>query len=442
MRKILSCVLVMVLLVSGVSLAVTPAASTYPYEKKIPGDADENNELTKDELVNAVLPYMLDEGTFTLDDVGDTSYVYAYWDGKPKTVVDMGDREVTLYRPVERVVTVKPDDTRIIVALGGCDKLAGVDRHMRIDYCICHGASYVYCPDDSPCKHICGGKFEECPDLGRGKNVEVMVSLRPDILFAGLTGGSSAKNLEEKTGVPAISTDPSGHDFDKMCEHIEFMGTVLDKEEEAEELISFCEEKIDKVREITSEIPDDEKPTVYFSTRGYGSGSSWGFTSTTGLYDPLDLAGGINVAKGISGSTVSKEQIIAWNPDIIIIATGYGAHRAGWTDPVESALVDPDFQTMDAIKNHSVYHAIYPYSSGRPQDRNIVAVLYTAKLLHPDKFPDLDVEEEGNEVFERFLGVDGLFSEYARYLQWLREWLDEQKNHETKMRMKIGGDVE
>jgi iron complex transport system substrate-binding protein len=212
-----------------------------------------------------------------------------------------------------------------------------------------------------------------------------------------------------------------------MYEHIEFMETVLDKEEEAKELIAFCKEKIDKVREVTSEIPDDEKPTVYFSTRGYGSGSHWGITSTTGLYDPLDLAGGINVAKGISGSTVSKEQIIAWNPDIIIIATGFGAHQAGWTDPVESALADPDFQTMDAIKNCRVYHAIYPYSYGRPQDRNLVATMHLAKLFHPEEFEDLDVEEEGNEIYEKFLGVDGLFTEYARYLYWLREGLDKQK---------------
>ena len=419
MKKIVSIVLAMVLLASAVSLAITPAAA---YEKKIPGDADENDELTKEELVNAILPYMFGEGTSTLDDMGDASYVYAYWDGKPKTFTDQGDRLITFYRPVERVVSLNADDTRIIVALGKCDKLVGVDRHMRIDYCICHGANYIYCPDDSLCKHICGGKFEESPDLGRGKNLEVIISLRPDVLFASPTGSSSAENLEERTGVPAIGTKPSGHAFDEMYEHIEFMGTVLDKEEEAEELISFCGEKIDKVREITSEIPDDEKPTVYFSTRGYSG--NWGFTATTGRYDSLDIAGGINVAKGISGSTVSKEQIIKWNPDIILMASRGELGGEGTADLI---LLDPDLQTVNAVKNESVYYTLYPYCRGRPQDRNIVAVIYLAKSLYPDKFPDLDVEEEGNEIYERFLGVDGLFSEYAIYLQWLREWLDEQQ---------------
>ena len=116
MRKILPCLLVMVVLASAVPLAVTPAAA---YEKKIPGDADENDELTKDELVNAILPYMLDEGAFTLDDVGDAAYVYAYWDGKPKEITDQAEREVTLYRPVERIVEIAIlDGVRILVQLG------------------------------------------------------------------------------------------------------------------------------------------------------------------------------------------------------------------------------------------------------------------------------------------------------------------------------------
>ncbi len=103
MRKILSCLLVMVLLASAVPMAITSAAA---YEKKIPCDADGNNELTKEELVNVILPYMLGEGSYTLDDVGDAAWVYAYWDGKPKAIVDSAGRTVTLYRPLERIAVL------------------------------------------------------------------------------------------------------------------------------------------------------------------------------------------------------------------------------------------------------------------------------------------------------------------------------------------------
>jgi iron complex transport system substrate-binding protein len=50
-------------------------------------------------------------------------------------------------------------------------------------------------------------------------------------------------------------------------------------------------------------------------------------------------------------------------------------------------------------------------------------MMYMAKLLHPEEFKDLDLEIEGNEIFKAFLGVDGVFTEYADYLVWPREYL-------------------
>jgi ABC-type enterochelin transport system substrate-binding protein len=129
-----------------------------------------------------------------------------------------------------------------------------------------------------------------------------------------------------------------------MYKGFETMGVVLDKEQEAEELISFVKEKVAKLEEVTSEIPESDKPRVYFATRIHGGGGTQGeVTRTVGHYYPIDIAGGINVAKGIPGSTttVSKEQLIAWNPDTILVARcplclGYDASVGG--DPVERSV--------------------------------------------------------------------------------------------------------
>ena len=418
-KKMLSCILVMVLLASVVPMAITPAAALY--EKKLPGDADENNELTKGELVKAILPYMLGEGGLKLDDVGDAAYVYAYWEGEPKTITDMAERVVTFYRPVERVVTGKPDPLRLAIVLGECDKIVGVAYYDK--YCLCREESVL-------CRAaICGGKLFELPEVGTWyvTNLELAASLKPDVIFG--AGSSGAEDvMQEKTGISAVYLKSGGHKFEDMYEAIELMGTIFRKENEAEEFVSFVEETIGNIEEVTSQIPEEEKPEVYFATRGYSSsgGYGWGFASTTGRYDPLDIAGGINVAKGISGGKVSKEQIIAWNPDIIIIAHSFGSTLEEMND-VERVLLDPDLQLINAVKNESVYFTIYPYCLGTPQDKNLVATMYLAKLLHPDKFKDLDVEEEGNKIMKRFLGVDGLFSEYADYTVWMREWLESQE---------------
>ena len=63
MKRIIFCTLATVLLASALLLTITSAAA---YEKKIPCDADANNELTKEELVNVILPYMLGEGSFRI----------------------------------------------------------------------------------------------------------------------------------------------------------------------------------------------------------------------------------------------------------------------------------------------------------------------------------------------------------------------------------------
>ena len=373
------------------------------------------------------------DGKISMLDVGQTKLIIL---GKEKklTLVDMADRTVTLRRPIERVVTSYVDITRIIVAFGECDKVVGVNSYSPI--CLCYHPDYKSGGKAELCTaNVCGGKLYELPVVGSCvsiDNLELTVSLKPDVIFAYGAGEKyigDANTVQEKTGIPVICAKSGGHKFEEMDESIEIIGTVLEKEEEAEELISFIEEKVDKVREVTSEIPENEKPKVYFATRGVTGGTGWSkITRTIGFYEPLNVAGGINVAKDCGSGTdavdVSKEQIIKWNPDIIIVAHSFGSLGG---EPVKIVLSDPDLQTVNAIKNERVYYSLYPYCCGTPQDRNMANMMYLARLFHPDKFEDLDVEEEGNEIFKAFLGVDGLYTEYADYTIWIREWLDSQK---------------
>ena len=417
MKKVISVVLVMVLFAFAVPMAVTPAAATYPYEKKIPGDADENNELTKDELVNAILPYMLDEGDLKLDDVGDAAHVHAYWDGKPKMVVDQADRTATFYRPVERVVSPSVDSTRVMIALDACDTLVGVYSPSR----------YSSSTRTLEAANACGGILSERPDIGSFStaklNYELILTIEPDVIVGGYGESKyigTAAIIQERLEIPFVMVYGygSGNSFDNLFRSIRTIGDLLEKETETEELCSLIEEKIDKVREVTSEIPEEEKPRVYIASRGSSR------IRTHPLYAPIDIAGGINVAKDVPGAstatevTVLKEQIVVWNPDIIVVSA------SGSGDPAADILLDPHLQTINAVKNHSVYNIIYPYSYGMPHHRNLANVMYMSKLFYPEKFKDLDVEKEGNEIYKLFYKVDGLFSEFADSTSWLREFLD------------------
>ena len=368
------------------------------------------------------------DGKVSMLDVGQTKLIIL---GKEKELilVDQADRTVTVPRPIERIVAPSPNTVRTIIALGACDKLVATSQEAK--WCICYGMAVGgrpvsegglgKTPTTMCAKKVCGGRLFELPEVGdwRTINAELVVPLKPDLIF---DRASEADATQEKTGTSTVVISSSGHDLDSMYKEFETMGVVLEREKEAEELISFVKEKVAKLEEVTSEIPDSEKPRVYFATRTTTQERLGEVTRTTGCYYPIDIAGGINVAKGISGSTVLKEQIIAWNPDMILVVRYGGC--AG--DPVELVLSDPDLQTINAVKNESIYYTSYAYCYGSPQNKNLAAAFYLAKLFHPDKFEDLDVEEEGNEIYERFLGVNDLFSEYADYEGWLREWLDSQ----------------
>ena len=392
MKKILSIVLVMVLLASAVSLVVMPAAAiSEVYEEKIPF-AGEDNELTKDELVNdAILPYMLGEGgevNLKLDDVGDAAWIYAYWDGKPKMVTDQADRTMMIYRPIERAVHLSLDGVRTFVQLGAADKIMGVPNRLE-----CANARLPA---------IVHPELTELPVVGQGY-VELIVSLKPDVIF-GSSGYADA--LQEKTGIHVVCLMTHGS---LDCEIYRLVGKVIGKEKEAEELILYANEKKGEITDVTSQIPDNEKPRVYMEL--------YRNLLTPIHYDPIDLAGGINVAKDCVGgysARISKEQIIDWNPDRIML------QRMWVKDPgspyskvqVEDILADPDYQTINAVKNRTVYHTI-GHSAGWDPATGTVETFYMAKIFHPNKFEDLNMEKEGNEILERFYGVDGLYTAMA-----------------------------
>lgn len=349
----------------------------------------------------------------------------------PKTFTDTQGREITLDNPVERIITRSPDEARIVIALGAGDKLIAGEQATKS--CLCpmtFGNTTEGCKDCY--KTIIDGRMPDLPEISTRYDIyyEKIAALKPDIIFCGSL--KDAEAFEDKIGCPVVVLGGQGWNFGDSgyFKSIEVAGQALDREDEADKLIEFIKGKIDKVKSVTDKMSDADKPKVYFASRGatnafYDPKEGRDFTRTEPKYDPLDVAGGINVASEINGSTVNValEQIIAWNPDFIFVSNSDAGNNTGLNFIKNS----PELSSINAIKNGNVYNCFYPHCRGTPPDRNLLNMMYMAKLLHPDEFKDLDLEEEGNEIFKAFLGVDGVFTEYADYLVWPREYLDSLK---------------
>jgi iron complex transport system substrate-binding protein len=325
-------------------------------------------------------------------------------------LTDLSGREVEIPEKVERVVSPFMMYTRIVVALGAGDRLAGISH------------TCVLPEEERP--H--GIDLLELPDVGDfGSNIELIASLEPDIIFS---LPRDARVFEEKTGAAVVSASfPGGKRMEEFfAEQIDVIGAALHREEEAEDLKAYIREKLKMVTSVTAGIPEEERPRVYFAW------TSWtgDITNTVVDLDPIELAGGINVAgdcenfaKGQRGILVSREHILKWDPEIIFLSRYSSARweKASGGDKkapvtVEEVLADPLLRDVDAVRNGRVYYTT-AFCNWWPHQRAIAQVFQMAKIFHPERFEDLDVVKEGNEVFKRFYGGDGLYAGLVKDLE-------------------------
>jgi len=390
----------------------------------VPGDLDGDLIVSEEELEAAESSY--GAGKITAEELAEIEHIHENY---PRTIVDTAGREVVFYKPVERIITREPDTARIVIALGEGDKIVASEQAVKS--CLCPTTFGTFEDGCLECYYsILDGRMPDLPETSTRYDIyyELMASLTPDVIIT--SGTTNVQDFESKVGCPCVVAGGSGSSYDReggLYGQIEVVGELLDREEEAEELIGFIESKIEMVRSVTDGLDEGEKPKVYFAPRGatlgfYDPKEGRDFTRTVTDYAPLEIAGGINVAEECEGSSINVgiEQIIAWDPDYILV----GCSAPGDAEAVEWIKSSSDLQSIAAVENGDVYNCFYPYCRGSPPDRSLFNMIYMAKLLHPDEFGDLDLEREGNEIFKAFLGLDGVFTEYADYLVWPRVWLN------------------
>ena len=326
------------------------------------------------------------------------------------TLTDSADRTVTVDMPVERIASSSmPQDIRTVCALGAADKIVGVPDIITGDTASRFPALYMPYPE-----------LLELPIAGSpyfgGPNLEIIASLEPDLVIVSY---ADADAVQEAVGVPTIATpsiDMNALAFNGF-KWLRMMGYVIGEQERAAELNSYLNDKLDELRDSTSGI--DDKPEVYLAF--------WDdCTYTPAIYAPLEAAGGTNVAEdpGTYGPygpfmwQVSKEQIIAWDPDIILIHSYVPA--PGHNIPMGDILDDADFQDITAVEKNEVYYT-KGFQFGWDPATGVIESLYMAKLFHEDEFEELDVEEEGNEILEEVYGDDGIWTEMTALFE-LHTW--------------------
>jgi len=395
MKKVLSCLLVMLLFASCSALAVTAAAAR---QTGIPGDTDEDDKLTEDELVDAILSYMLkEEEQLELNELRDAAHVYVYWDGEPRTIVDSVDRTVRIYKPIKRVVCTFPHHIEALRTLKvSKDTIVGVPS--RLDT--------VFFPEFADVT---------CIGFSTGPDLEAILEIDPDVvLLAGDLGSSAMGDPDEdQEQLEAAGETVIRFTFNQVetiPEEMEKLGYVFEKEDEAEEFIDWYENILNSIEGKTSEVSPENKPKVYSEYLPY--------EISTADDEIIALAGGKDVFEGKEG-VVGKEDVMAEGPAIIIRVVwgifeavgGYGQDAddtAALKEVREDIMSKEELQNVTAVKNESVYiitshiWTYLPYSGNKA----LIGLCYLAKWFHPELFTDLDPKAVHQEYLTRFQELD------------------------------------
>ncbi|HEY8500998.1 MAG TPA: ABC transporter substrate-binding protein [Clostridia bacterium] len=264
----------------------------------------------------------------------------------PTEIMDSKGRIIKLDNEPERIVSVGPDITEIIFALGKGGKLVG--RSAFCDY-----------PSEALDITVVGDFYEW--------NLETIVSLEPDLIFV------SAMNTEENEkklmdlGINTLFINQT-ESFEGVYETIGLIGKVLNAEAESAELIYHMMKDVEKAMEAIKGL---DRPSVYYIV-GYGEYGDYTATGETFIAKMLDMAGGANIAADITGWIYSLEKLMEKDPDIII----------GPDEAVKYFQETSGYKELTAVKEGRIY-AIDPDLLDIQGPRISDGLLELVKILHP-----------------------------------------------------------
>jgi iron complex transport system substrate-binding protein len=267
-----------------------------------------------------------------------------------RTLVDFAGRTVRLQtQQPNRIVSLSPSNTEILYALELGDKLMAVSEYS--DY-----------PPEAKQKPRIGG-FQS-PD------VEQIISLHPDIVFAGSLH-TRAVALLTAAGVPVAVVEPKT--MQEVLDAIKLVGMITGEQTTAEQVAANLAAQLQTVRDLVAKQPQQrvflevwDEPFMTIGAKSY-------------LSDIVAQAGGINVAadKPTDYMTSDFEYLYSLDPDIYIAVNHIGLGR---TLKMSS---HPWMQNLRAVKTGQVHYVPDDILS-RPGPRSFEGLVVLAKIIHPE----------------------------------------------------------
>ncbi|MBY0530377.1 MAG: iron ABC transporter substrate-binding protein [Xanthobacteraceae bacterium] len=255
-----------------------------------------------------------------------------------------------------------------------------------------------------------GARPETGRITGRGNtaNLEVVIGLKPDlILDVGSTSQtfvSLAERVREQTGIPYALLDGR---FDAIPASYRTLGALTGRMQQAEALAAYADGLFATIAKRIGAIPATERPRVYYARGPRGLETGLGGSINVETIEMLAR----NVAAENRGglANVSIEQVLVWNPDVIVTIDQTFA---------ESVRKDPVWASVSAVQKGRVHLSPklpFGWVDFPPSVNRLIGLWWLAKILYPARFPE-DMNALTRDFYKRFYHVEVSDAQLARVL--------------------------
>lgn len=327
---------------------------------------------------------------------------------KEVTVTDMIGREVMVFPgQYERVVCIGAGALRMYSYIGDVSLLCGVED---IDNESLSDRPKMFDAVARPYVLACGDVFSALPSCGVGgpnaqtTEAEKILSCAPDIVISEYEDVEKVNALQEQLGVPVITlkTGPDGVFAEAFSRSLKLLGTVFDRQERAEELVSFVENEKSEIISRTENIKDADKPAVYICGLG-----NWGTTNhlmTAPNYISFEIANVKNICAGIQAKGVApieEEKFVELGESMDIMVIDAAAVKNIKPLYLEDVSM---FDSCKAWQTGEVYLQLAYNAYYTNFELALANTWFIAKTVYPEYFTDIDMTEKTDEITQMFLG--------------------------------------
>ena len=308
-----------------------------------------------------------------------------------REIVDMGGKKVEIPDVITKVFGTSPPSTYMIYT---------------IDSSLIVGLNFNHARGNNESSNMLDPRFMKLPVVGglqgggNSMNRETLLSLHPDVVFLWNNDASSqlAQYLFDSSKIPSINVDLES--VESLPKAYLFFGEILGKEARAKILSDYASVALEKTKELVKNNTK-KRPIVYYAegTDGLTTECDQSFH-----YESIKFAGAINPhlcpnRSGMGLEKVSLEQVILYNPDIIV------AQEREFFEKVKS---DARWNSIKAVKEGKVYlvpKVPFNWIDRPPSFMRLLGVRWLTHIFY--NTPDTDLfQQEIREFYKLFLNIE------------------------------------